>query len=136
MKNEFGNRANTVRLNGIRIAPRKLRVLVNEIRDMDVQEAITLLEFSNRAAARPLAKLIQSGVANVEQHCPGWSIDDLFIAHATVDEGPTMRRYRPRAQGRATRINKRTSRVTIELRPDEGDVEEAATDTATENAEA
>ena len=76
-----------MRLNGIRIAPRKLRVLVNEIRDMDVNEVITLLELE-RAAARPLAKLIQSGVANVEQQCPGWSLDDLFIARATVDEGP------------------------------------------------
>jgi large subunit ribosomal protein L22 len=120
MKNEFNNRANIVRLNGVRIAPRKLRAMVDEIRDMDVNEALALLKFSNRGAALPLAKLIESGVANVREQIRQWNADELFISKAYVDEGPTLRRYRPRAQGRATRINKRTSRVVIELRPDEG----------------
>jgi large subunit ribosomal protein L22 len=120
MKNEFDNRANIVRLNGVRIAPRKLRAMVDEIRDMDVNEALALLKFSNRGAALPLAKLIESGVANVREQIRQWNADELFISKAYVDEGPTLRRYRPRAQGRATRINKRTSRVVIELRPDEG----------------
>lgn len=119
MKNEFDNRANIVRLNGVRIAPRKLRALVNEIRDMDVNEALTLLKYSNRGAAKSLAKLIESGVANVREQVRQWDADELYIAKAYVDAGPTLRRYRPRAQGRATRINKRTSRVVIELRPDE-----------------
>ena len=117
-KNEFGNRANVVRLYGVRIAPRKLRILVNQIRIMDVNEAIATLTFSDRRAAEDLIKLIESGVANVREHIRDWNVDDLVIASATVDGGPTLRRFRPRAQGRATRINKRTSRVVIELRPD------------------
>ena len=117
-KNEFGNRANVVRLNGVRIAPRKLRILVNQIRNMDVNEASATLTFSDRRAAEDLIKLIESGVANVREHIRDWNVDDLVIASATVDGGPTLRRFRPRAQGRATRINKRTSRVVIELRPD------------------
>jgi large subunit ribosomal protein L22 len=121
MNNEFGNRANTVRLNGIRIAPRKVRVLVNEIRNMDVAEALALLAYSNRGAAIPLAKMIESGVANIREHITDWNPDELFVSVAYVDGGPTLRRYRPRAQGRATRINKRTSRIVIELRPDESD---------------
>jgi large subunit ribosomal protein L22 len=64
-KNEFGNRANIIRLKNIRVAPRKLRVLVDMIRDMDVNEALTLLEYSDRAAARDIAKMIESGVSNI-----------------------------------------------------------------------
>ena len=89
------------------------------IRTLGVNEALTLLEYSDRAAAKPLYKLIESGVANVREELRDWNPDDLVIARAWVDEGPTMRRFRPRAQGRATRINKRTSKITIELRPDE-----------------
>lgn len=117
-KNEFGNRANIVRLNGIRIAPRKLRVLADQIRHMEVNEALAALSFSDRGAAAPLIKLLESGVANVRENIRDWNVDELYVATATVDEGPTLRRFRPRAQGRATRINKRTSRVTIELRPE------------------
>ncbi len=117
-KNEFGNRANIVHLNGVRVAPRKLRVLADQIRHMDVNEAIATLSFSDRGAAGALIKLLESGVANVRENIRDWNVDELFVAAATVDEGPTLRRFRPRAQGRATRINKRTSRVTIELRPE------------------
>lgn len=118
MKNEFGNRANIVRLTNIRVAPRKLRMIVDMIREMDVDEALTQLRYSDRAAARDIAKMIESGVANIRENIREWDTDDLVISRAWVDEGPTMRRYRPRAQGRATRINKRTSKVTIELRPE------------------
>ena len=118
-KNEFGNRANIVRLRNIRVAPRKLRVLIDMIRDKHVDEALAALEFSGRGAAQSIAKLIESGVANVAEHISDWNPDELVVAVAHVDEGPTMRRFRPRAQGRATRINKRTSRVTIELRPEQ-----------------
>ena len=117
MSNEFGNKANIVRLEGIRIAPRKLRVVVDLIRGQQVDSALTTLQFSDRGAAAPVAKLIASGVANIRQSIPAWDIDDLIVATAFVNEGPTMRRFRPRAQGRASKINKRTSRVTIELRP-------------------
>lgn len=117
MSNEFGNKANIVRLEGIRIAPRKLRVVIDLIRGQQVDSAITTLRYSDRGAAAPVAKLLESGVANIRNSIPGWDIDDLIVATAFVNEGPTMRRFRPRAQGRASKINKRTSRVTIELRP-------------------
>lgn len=117
MKNEYGNRANLIRLNGIRTAPRKLRVVIDQIRGQQVDQALTTLRFSERGAAEPIAKMIESGVANIRNTILDWDIDDLVIARVFVDEGPTMRRFRPRAQGRASKINKRTSRVTIELRP-------------------
>lgn len=117
MTNEYGNRANIVRLEGIRIAPRKLRLVIDLIRDQQVDSALTTLRFADRGAAEPVAKMIESGVANIRNVIPDWDIDDLVIASAFVNEGPTMRRFRPRAQGRASKINKRTSRVTIELRP-------------------
>ena len=126
--NEFGNRANIVRLDNIRMSPRKLRVVIDQIRGKDVAEALTLLNYSDRGAARPLARLLESGVANIANCIDSWDLDDLIVHRAFVDEGPTMRRFRPRAQGRATRINKRTSRVTIVLRPDEDEVREPAKD--------
>lgn len=117
-KNEYNNRANIIRLNGLRMSPRKVRILINLIRDQGIDEALTILEFSGRAAAKPLAKALEAAVANVRVNLTDWNPEDLYIAKAWVDAGPTMRRFRPRAQGRATRINKRTSKVTIELRPD------------------
>lgn len=117
-KNEFGNSANIVHLNNIRIAPRKLRVIIDMVRHMNVHEALVTLAYSERRAAGDVAKLIESGIANIANVIPEWDVDELFIKGAFVNQGPTMRRFRPRAQGRATRINKRTSRVTIELRPE------------------
>lgn len=124
-KNEFDNRANIVRLEGVRVAPRKLRVIVDMIRHMNVQEALVTLRYSDRRASDQIAKLLESGVANVRTTIPDWDIDDLYVHMAQVNEGPTMRRFRPRAQGRASRINKRTSRVVIELRPEPADENEA-----------
>ena len=117
MKNEYGNRANLVRLDGIRTAPRKLRMVIDQIRGQQVDQALSILQFSERGAAQPVAKMIESGVANIRNVIQDWDIDELIVARAFVDEGPTMRRFRPRAQGRASKISKRTSRVTIELRP-------------------
>lgn len=117
MNNEYGNRANTVRLKGIRIAPRKLRAVIDQIRGKQVDDALIALAFIERGASEPIIKMIESGVANIRNTIQDWDIDELVVAKAFVDEGPTMRRFRPRAQGRATPINKRTSRVTIELRP-------------------
>jgi large subunit ribosomal protein L22 len=116
-QNEFSNRANIVHLNGVRISPRKLRVLVDQIRGQGVHEALTRLHFADRRAAGVLVKLVESGVANVRENLRAWNADDLMVARAFVDAGPTLKRFRPRAQGRATPIRKRTSRVTIELRP-------------------
>jgi large subunit ribosomal protein L22 len=116
--NEFGNSANIVHLNNVRVAPRKMRVVIDLVRHMNVHEALVTLAYNDRGAAKDVAKLIESGIANVQNVIPEWDVDELFIKTAYVNEGPTMRRFRPRAQGRATRINKRTSKVTIELRPE------------------
>lgn len=91
-------------------------MVVDLIRGKDVDEALEILQFTPKKAAPLLAKMIDSGISNVEESSDlDWDVDDLYIAEAFVDEGPTMRRFRPRAQGRATRINKRTSHVTVVL---------------------
>jgi ribosomal protein L22 len=104
----------------VRVAPRKARLVANQVRGMHVDDAKTLLRFSNRGAARDIAKLIDSATANAEAN-HDLVADDLMVADITVDEGPTLRRYRPRALGRATRINKRTSHIKVALTPEELD---------------
>lgn len=116
--NHRGSRPNRVHLNNIRIAPRKLRMLVDLIRHKDVAEAITLLTYSERGAAKDVAKLLESGVANIRANKRDWDVDSLYVSAAWVDEGPSLKRFTPRAQGRATPIKKRTSKVTIEILPD------------------
>jgi large subunit ribosomal protein L22 len=101
-------------LNYLRMSPQKVRLVVDLIRGRAVEEALNILTFSPKAAARPLGKLLKSAVANADQK-GGLDLDKLVVKTATVDEGPTWRRWLPRAQGRATRIRKRTSHVTIIL---------------------
>jgi len=101
-------------LRHLRMSARKVRLVVDTIRGEDVEKAINLLTFSPKSAARPLVKLLQSAVANAEVK-GDYDLDKLYVKLATVDEGSTWRRWRPRAQGRATRIRKRTSHVTLEL---------------------
>ena len=101
-------------LRHLRISARKVRLVVDTIRGEDVEKALNLLTFSPKSAARPLAKLLQSAVANAEVK-GDYDLDKLYVKLATVDEGSTWRRWRPRAQGRATRIRKRTSHVSLEL---------------------
>src|SRR3954451_1788461 len=98
----------------VRMTPMKVRRVVDLIRGMEAREALSVLQFAPQAASEPVAKLLASAVANAEhnQHLDG---DSLVVAVAYVDEGPTLKRFRPRAQGRAFRINKRTSHITIEL---------------------
>ena len=98
----------------LRMAPRKVRLIVDQIRGKGVEEALNILTFSPRAAARPVAKLLRSAVANADTRGEA-DLDKLFVETAHVDEGPTWRRWLPRAMGRATRIRKRTSHVTLEL---------------------
>ncbi len=100
----------------LRIAPRKARLVVEHIRGRTVPEARTVLAFTPRAAAREIEKVLASAVANAEAN-HGLIGDELVVAAAYVDEGPTMKRWRPRAQGRATRINKRTSHITLAVQP-------------------
>lgn len=97
-----------------RIPPRKARDLVDLIRGRSVEEATQTLTFSRRRAARPLLKLLNSAVANAEQQGE-LDLDILYVREAFVDEGPTMKRIRPRAQGRAYLIRRRTCHVTVVL---------------------
>ena len=98
----------------IRISPRKVRIVAENVKGLPVENAISLLTFSPKKAGRVLLKVVKSAVANAEQN-PNLDVDKLFVKKLWVDEGPTMKRWRPRAQGRAYRINKRTSHITIVL---------------------
>ena len=90
----------------VRTAPMKCRRVVDMVRGLDVQEALDILRFDTHAASEPIGKVVASAVANAE-HNKQLDRRDLFIAQAYVDEGPTLKRFRPRAQGRAYRIRKR-----------------------------
>ncbi len=103
----------SARVKGLRVAPRKVRVVVDTIRGKAVGEAINLLQYTRKAAALPVSKLLKSAVANAEK--AGKDVDKLFVTRITVDQGPGMRRFMPRALGRAFRVNKKTSHVQVEL---------------------
>ena len=98
----------------VRSAPRKARLVMDHIRGKQVDEARAILRHTTRSAATDIAKLLESAVANAENNFE-LDPDDLKIGTAFVDEGPTIKRFRPRAQGRATPIHKRTSHMTITL---------------------
>jgi large subunit ribosomal protein L22 len=108
----------------VRITPLKARRVVDLVRGMPVDDALSLLQFAPQAASETVYKVLESAVANAET-TEGLAAADLVVSVAMVDEGPTMKRWRPRAQGRATRINKRTSHITLVVQP--ADVVEAAT---------
>jgi large subunit ribosomal protein L22 len=98
----------------VRVTPMKARRVVELIRDMPAQDALIVLKFAPQAASEPVAKVLASAIANAEHN---FSLDPetLVVSRAFVDEGPTLKRFRPRAQGRAYRIRKRTSHITIEV---------------------
>jgi large subunit ribosomal protein L22 len=98
----------------IRISPQKVRLIMDQVRGKKVEEAMNLLSFTPQKGAFVLKKLINSAVANAEQNL-NMDVDNLYIKRAFADEGPTLRRFRPRAMGRATRIRKRTSHLTVIL---------------------
>ncbi|MCB0875930.1 MAG: 50S ribosomal protein L22 [Solirubrobacterales bacterium] len=100
----------------VRLSPRKARVVADQVRGLDVERAVALLSFSPRGASVPVLKLVQSAAANAENNFD-LDPDEMRIASISVDEGPTMRRYRPRARGRATRIDKRSCHINIALTP-------------------
>lgn len=102
----------------VRVAPRKVRHLADQIRGLPIDDARSLLRFSTRGAARDVAKLLDSAAANAENN-HDLIADDLKVAEIRVDEGPTLKRYRPRALGRATPIHKRTSHISLALTPGE-----------------
>ena len=98
----------------LRIAPRKARAVIDLIRGKDVQEAQSILKVMPHRATAEIDKVLKSAVANAE-HNFEMDTGNLCVSEAYVDEGPTLRRFRPRAMGRATRIRKRTSHITIIL---------------------
>ncbi len=102
----------TAVLKYIRISPQKGRVVADQIRGLPVQKALNVLEFSGKKAALPLRKAVLSAIANAE-HNEGADVDELRIASVQVDEGPTIKRWRARAKGRAARIKKRSSHITV-----------------------
>ncbi|KAA0544097.1 50S ribosomal protein L22 [Bacillus sp. BGMRC 2118] len=98
----------------VRIAPRKVRLVVDLIRGKQVGEAIAILRHTPKAASPVVEKVLNSAMANAE-HNYEMDVNNLVVTQAFVDEGPTLKRFRPRAMGRASAINKRTSHITIVL---------------------
>ena len=100
----------------VRISPTKARRVVNLVRGLPAKHALTVLQFAPQAASETVYKVLESAVANAES-TEGLDRNTLVVTKAMVDEGPTMKRWRPRAQGRASRINKRTSHITLVVQP-------------------
>ena len=96
----------------VRTAPMKCRRVVDMVRGLEVQEALDLLRFAPQSASEQVGKVLASAIANAE-HNKNLDRRSLFVSQAYVDEGPTLKRFRPRAQGRAFRIRKRTSHITV-----------------------
>ena len=109
----------SARLKGYRISPQKARLVADQIRGKGVEDALNLLSLSDKKFAAPLEKLVRSAVSNAEQRndsqSAGIDVDNLVVSKITVDEGNSMWRIRPRAQGRASWIQKRSSHVTVVL---------------------
>ncbi|MBA2531536.1 MAG: 50S ribosomal protein L22 [Nocardioidaceae bacterium] len=103
----------------VRVTPMKARRVLEMVRGQGVDEALALLRFAPQAAAETVYKVLESAVANAES-TEGLDRSTLVISSAKADVGPTMKRFRPRAQGRASRINKRTSHITVVVQPRSG----------------
>ncbi|MFZ5596993.1 MAG: 50S ribosomal protein L22 [Bacillota bacterium] len=103
----------------IRISPRKAREVVDLIRGKDLREALAILKFTPRRASVPVAKVVQSAAANAE-HNYEMDRDSLYVAECYVDQGPTLKRFQPRAMGRADLMRRRTSHITVVLREKHG----------------
>ena len=99
---------------GARRSAQKARLVADQIRGKSVEEALQVLEFSTKKAAQLMKKVLDSAIANAE-HNDGLDVDDLHVSTVYVDEGPTMKRIRPRAKGRADRIFKRTCHITVKV---------------------
>ncbi len=101
----------------IRVSPQKSRLVAKNVKGMGIEDAMNVLRFSPQKAAKIIGKVLHSAVANAEQ-LPGMDIDSLYVKNIIINEGPTWKRIMPRAMGRAYRILKRTSHITVVL--DEG----------------
>ena len=106
----------TAHLRHLRMSPRKVSLVAALIRGKNVESALNILRFTRRAAAVPVAKLIKSAVANATDLSKGQvDVDSLYVKTISVDQGPTARRFMPRAMGRASRINKKSAHVHVVL---------------------
>ncbi len=104
----------TAKATYVRIAPRKVQIVLDLIRNKPCDQAMAILKHTPKAACEPLAKLLKSAMANAENK--DMDVSALYVAECFVGQGPTLKRIRPRAQGRAYRINKKTSHITLVLR--------------------
>ena len=105
----------TAQLRYLQASPQKVRLVADLIRGKGVQDAANVLQLTNKSAARPLRKLLTSAIANAENRDDGIDVDTLFVKEIFVNQGPVLKRIRPAPQGRAFRILKRQSHVTIKL---------------------
>ena len=104
----------TAKATYIRIAPRKVKIVLDLIRNKPTDEAIAILKHTPKAACEPLEKLLKSAIANAENK--NMDVTRLYVAACSVDQGPTLKRIRPRARGSANRINKKTSHINLVLK--------------------
>ncbi|MEM7468494.1 MAG: 50S ribosomal protein L22 [Pseudomonadota bacterium] len=104
--------ASVAKLKYARISPQKARLVADQIRGLPVDNAINILTYSNKKAASIIKKVLDSAIANAE-HNDAADVDELIVQQVMIDEGPIMKRFRPRARGRANRILKRMSHVTV-----------------------
>lgn len=104
----------TAKATHVRIAPRKVQIVLDLIRNKPCDEAMAILKYTPKAACEPLYKLLKSAMANAEMK--NMDVTRLYVAACSVDQGPTLKRIRPRAQGRAYRINKKTSHINLTLK--------------------
>ena len=107
------------RLKGARISAQKARLVADQVRGKSVEDALSVLDFSNKKAAHIVRKVLNSAIANAENN-EGADVDELKVSSIFVDEGMTMKRLRPRAKGRADRILKRSCHITVKVADDEG----------------
>lgn len=104
----------TAKATYVRIAPRKVQIVLDLIRNKPCDEAMAILKYTPKAACEPLAKLLKSAMANAEMK--NMDVTRLYVAACSVDQGPTLKRIRPRDKGRAYRINKKTSHINLTLK--------------------
>ena len=109
------NSVSSAKLRYVRVSPQKARLVADMVRGQDVDDALKVLKFTHKRTAPMISKLIASAMANATVKDPGVDVDALYVKTIQVDGGPVLRRFLPRAQGRATRILKRTSHITVEL---------------------
>ncbi len=108
----------TAKATFVRVAPRKVQIVLDLIRNKPADEAMAILKYTPKAACEPLAKLLKSAMANAENNFD-MDVSKLYVAECAVSQGPTLKRIRPRSKGRAYRINKKTSHITLVLRESE-----------------